>query len=145
MKGTYSISTHRLLHAAVAIFGAGIILLQPAILSVDENQFLPGEMLLLVLSLAVGSLFLLAPWLQRRSGYLVLLLTELWCLAVIWFRRDGSALCCGAWHGEQQPATRRGRFFCAIKMRLRSVCPSSQGVLYLPSCAGKLVIVCFGV
>ena len=84
-------STHRFLHAAVAIWGAGIILLQIAILSVEENQFLPGGTLLLVVSLAIGVLFLLAPWLQRRGGYLVLLLTALWWLAVIWFRRDESS------------------------------------------------------
>ncbi len=91
MKNISGASTHRFLDAAVAIWGAGIILLQVAILSVEENQFLPGGTLILVVSLAIGVLFLLAPWLQRRGGYLVLLLTVLWWLAVIWFRRDESS------------------------------------------------------
>ena len=80
-----------LLDTACAVWGGFLILFNVVVLSSDDG-FIPGGALLLLISLAAGVGFLLAPWLHRRSGYLALALAGLWVLVVAWFRRDDATL-----------------------------------------------------
>lgn len=92
MKRTIPFSAHRIFELAMAAWGACIILLQVLLLWLSlEETFLPGGMFLLLVSLAAGISLLLAPWLKRRSGYLVLVLAGLWWLGIVLFRHDDRA------------------------------------------------------
>ena len=71
------------------IWGAGLLLFYGSVALFNEDAFISGGGLLLLISVAVGVSFLVSPWLRRASGLVVLGLACLWGVnSVIVHRHD---------------------------------------------------------